>query len=197
MHLQLPGIVAEDHRPRNVPAFGNGTQVCALGGHPDGVRMRLEQGDVEGLQMYVPGIPVEEVFPWRLAQQPDDPARQLQAPHVLEGDVIECPGVVSGTQVIKEVEPALRCAAPEVGEEVVADQRAEPVPALVAGAGVVHGDPVRTVHAGLQDLLRLGDDADRVLVQDPCVDSPLSATGNLSSQMSFSSVVMHRTVDRL
>ena len=109
--IELPGIVAEDRRPGDAPGRDDGAPACALGGHPDRVRVHLEKGDAERFQMGEPGVPSGEVFPRMIHQQPDHLSRQLHAPHVIECGVIEGQVLVVSTQVIEEVEPALRAAA--------------------------------------------------------------------------------------
>ena len=136
--VELPGIVADDHRLVQEPVRGDGAPQRALGGDARRVGGHLQRGDAELLQMALPGRLIGKL-PLRMpGQLPDHRSGQVVLAHVVQRRLVDDVIGVAGAQQFEEVQPALAAGGAEPGEVVVADLRADGVGAAMARAGVVH-----------------------------------------------------------
>jgi len=88
--------------------------------------------------MHLPGGLIGEPCLSMGGQLMDDGPGQGTAAHIVQRRFVDDIVGVPGTQQIEEVQTALARPGAEPGEIVVADLRAEAVPASVTRAGIVH-----------------------------------------------------------
>ena len=145
--VELAGVVTDDDRVDQQPVRGDAAPKGPLGGDPNRIRLDLEDADAKPLQMSLPGHFIGKAACFLVDQCVDHRAGELAQAHVVHRRLVDHVIAVTGAEQVKEVQPALGEGGEEPGEVVVADPGASAVPPLVAGAGVVDGDPPRRFQA--------------------------------------------------
>src|SRR5271165_294582 len=106
--VELPGIVAQDHRVAEELVRLNAAPQGALGGDPHGVGRDIQRGEAEPVEMRQPRGLIGEAG-LRLRRQAGDQRRgQCMLSHVAVGRVVEHVIGMAGAQQIEEAQPALR-----------------------------------------------------------------------------------------
>ena len=149
---ELTGIITDHDSVMQEAVRVNAAPQRALGGDLHRVWGDPQSADAEAVEMSLPGGLVGEVPLWLSCQLADDRSGQCAATHIVQGHVVDHIVSVTGTQQIKEIQPALAGSGTEPGEAAVADLRTEAILAGVPRTGVVHCDPGRSAQAGAQHL---------------------------------------------
>jgi hypothetical protein len=155
---KLAGIVADNHHVAQQPVRVDAAPQCPFGGDADWVRCDLHCADAEAVEMRLPGHLIGEPCPLMCGQLMDGRSRQGSPAHIVQRRVVDDIVCVPGAQQIEEVQPALARPGAEPGKFVIADLRAEAVPARVTRARVVHGDPGGRLQACPQNVTVLGQE---------------------------------------
>ena len=152
---ELSSVVTDNHHITQQSVRLDAAPQRPFGGDADRVGRDLQPADAEAIKVRLPSSPVGEPCLPMCRQLVDDRPGQGTPTHILQCGLIDDVVCVPGAQQIEEVQPALACPRAEPGEIVVADLRAEPVLAGVAGAGVIHRDPGRRPKASPQHVAGL------------------------------------------
>jgi hypothetical protein len=163
----LTGAVADDHRVREQAVVGYAAPQRAFGGNPRRLRQPARRGDPKPLEVVAPCRLIAKAPGVVARQRGHDRCRQLVPAHIAEGGVVDHVVLMPGTQQLQEVQPALRSGRGEPGEVIIADLGAHPVPARMAGAGVIDRDPARGLQPGAAHIRRLGQEAGPGIGQQP------------------------------
>ena len=145
----------------------DGTPERTFGGDPDRVGMDLEHADAKPLQMRLAGRMIGELFRRGVGKSGYHGTGERAPAHVGERRVVDDVVGVPGAQQVEKVQPALALPRAKLGEIVIADMGAEPVPPGMPCAGVVHRHPGRCRKSRPQDLAALRKETLLSLDQQP------------------------------
>ena len=132
---ELASIVTDNHHVAQQSVRLDAAPQRAFGGDADRVGRDLQGADAKAVEMHLPGSLIGELRLPMCRQLVDDGPGQGALTHIVQRRLIDDVVCVSGAQQVEKVQPALAGPRAEPGEVVVADLRAEPILAGVAGAG--------------------------------------------------------------